>query len=305
MQEAAVKPICPRCGYDLGGLIAAWTQSCPLRSTCSECGLDFDCSRALSPRVIGPRWSYEHGFTREASRWRFTSYVAVLPRKLFGELAVDHRVNAPRLVWFTILWLALIHVTTAVLSLGVMLNVLRGPAGMPGMLGSYWYEDDFLSFALTQLVLPYTGVLRMPIGASFIQIPLLPLFILVYVPTFLMPAWLMLLGTSLRMARVRKVHLLRGVAYSVPCAALCLVACVATTFAVPLAQPYLGLMLPRLVLAGVVLFCLGHHLTWWYLFIRRYLRLRHAAAVVLLNSVMSVLVVMIVLILLSSWSMRL
>ena len=32
---------CPRCGYDLRGAIATWTEQCPLHGTCAGCGLQF------------------------------------------------------------------------------------------------------------------------------------------------------------------------------------------------------------------------------------------------------------------------
>ncbi|MCZ6834720.1 MAG: hypothetical protein O7G85_03005, partial [Planctomycetota bacterium] len=30
------------CGYDLRGTMGDWTNACPLRGVCSECGLGFD-----------------------------------------------------------------------------------------------------------------------------------------------------------------------------------------------------------------------------------------------------------------------
>jgi hypothetical protein len=268
---------------------------------CSECGLDFQCSRALSPRLIGPRWSYEHGYLRESVRWRMSSYVAVLPQKLFRELAVDHRVNAQRLVRFALVWAAAIHLSTAAVVTGFMFISMGGMAGM----AMYRFENGFWVFALKCLLLPYAGELYIQTGpTTSIHVPLLPLFLLVYIPTLLMPAWAMILGTSLRLARVRKVHLLRGLAYALPCAAMYLAVCIATMAGMPLARSYLGLTAPPMLLGGVMLLCAGHHLAWWYLFIRRYLRLRHAAAVVILNTVMNVLVVMIAIVMLSFLGMR-
>ena len=40
------KTSCPRCGYDLAGVVESWNHaeslSCPLNGTCSECGLGFE-----------------------------------------------------------------------------------------------------------------------------------------------------------------------------------------------------------------------------------------------------------------------
>jgi len=126
----------------------------------------------------------------------------------------------------------------------------------------------------------------------------------VCVPTFFMSAWMMLLGTSLRMARVRKLQLLRGLAYSLPCAAAYIAAMLATIIAIPMLGGFTGVRIPPVAFGGVMLLCFGHHLCWWYLFIRRYLRIRHAAAVVLVHTVMNVLVLMIAMVMLSNGGMR-
>jgi len=55
--NAAVR--CPRCGYDLRGVVQAWDQSCPLEGTCTECGLGFDWSRVLRSELYEPPWCVE------------------------------------------------------------------------------------------------------------------------------------------------------------------------------------------------------------------------------------------------------
>ena len=32
---------CPKCKYDLRGHFASWTDTCPLRTLCPECGFEF------------------------------------------------------------------------------------------------------------------------------------------------------------------------------------------------------------------------------------------------------------------------
>ena len=41
MQVEQAHRDCPRCGYDLSGEIATWTEACPVRGLCTECGLEF------------------------------------------------------------------------------------------------------------------------------------------------------------------------------------------------------------------------------------------------------------------------
>ncbi len=55
-------PGCPRCGYPLAGVVSCWTDRCPLRHTCAECGLEIDLVRLLGRDQI-PRWFVEAGRT--------------------------------------------------------------------------------------------------------------------------------------------------------------------------------------------------------------------------------------------------
>lgn len=283
--------MCPRCAYDLEGMIATWTQSCPLRATCSECGLDFDCTRALSPRLIGPRWSYEHGFQREVRRWWATSLLSLLPRRMFHALSADHRIHRSRLVRLIVIWIVITHFGAAAAC--VTLEELAG--WRPARLGG-WYvliEPEFWRYHAKTFAFPYVQDLVIPVGPmSSMHVPCGPTFLLFFGPTFLMPAWLLLLGQSLRRAKVRNLHLVRGLALATPCAALY---CALSTMAI--AAPgivtfYAGVRVPDQLTGVAILICAGHHVYWWYVFIRRYLRLRHAALVVFAFLVLNVLALM-------------
>lgn len=52
---------CPRCGYNLRGVVETWRDSCPLDGTCSECGLAFAWREVLSERDRPPSWCVETG----------------------------------------------------------------------------------------------------------------------------------------------------------------------------------------------------------------------------------------------------
>lgn len=83
-------PVCPRCGYDLGGAVAAWNgssneqldgASCPLDGVCSECGLRFNWSEIMDWRNGLPRWLFEHSVS--LSKWiRFKQHCATTVRSL-------------------------------------------------------------------------------------------------------------------------------------------------------------------------------------------------------------------------------
>lgn len=49
---------CPRCGYDLRGVVAVWTDACPVEGRCGECGFDFHWGKVLNPDRP-PRWFVE------------------------------------------------------------------------------------------------------------------------------------------------------------------------------------------------------------------------------------------------------
>ncbi len=71
---------CIRCGYDLSGQVAAWTDRCPLHGVCPECGLGLRWDEVLVPAKIAPGWSIEHssrpglaalrGLLRGCTPWR-------------------------------------------------------------------------------------------------------------------------------------------------------------------------------------------------------------------------------------------
>lgn len=49
---------CPRCGYDLRGEVALWSDVCPAEGRCTECGLGFRWGRVLQPDPM-PLWLFE------------------------------------------------------------------------------------------------------------------------------------------------------------------------------------------------------------------------------------------------------
>ncbi len=66
-KSIAIRSRCPRCGYDLRGAIAAWSDSCPLDGTCAECGLAFEWAEVLHREKFSPLWCVE--FVRERRKF--------------------------------------------------------------------------------------------------------------------------------------------------------------------------------------------------------------------------------------------
>jgi hypothetical protein len=96
---------CPRCGYDQSGEIARWAEACPLLGVCSECGLEFTWSDALSAQRAKLDGFVEHGATGRIfpSAWR-TWWWAISPLGFWTRVRLEHRPRIPRMV----VWVALL-----------------------------------------------------------------------------------------------------------------------------------------------------------------------------------------------------
>lgn len=268
-------------------------------SLCSECGLEFDCGHVMSPILLGPDWSYEHSYVRSGRRWWATSLVALRPGWLCRKLRVDHRIRSGRLIRFGLLWLLVVHLFTFSIAFGSA--TITGTGFLmryrPGGLSFRDLEDsDLWGHVIPILLFPYTSFLSIPTGASSsMRVPLEQIYLVLFGPLFLMPLWMLLLGTSLRRARVRKTHLLRGLCLSLPGGAVWIGVTVGVIAIAGIFRNTLDLD-PSVVALGLLVTWLAYHMRWWFAFIQRYLRLRHAAAIVILNTVMSALTVLLLMV---------
>jgi hypothetical protein len=283
----------PRCGYDLEGLIASWAMSCPMRAVCSECGLDFDCGRVLSAQLFGPMWSYEHSAQRSAARWWATGTTTLNPWRMCRELEVDHVIRPGRLVWFTIQWLIICHFLLAaiVMFLGNSPGRVFAPPGISSVLKACDELPDPLNRWAQPLVFPAGCDIRIGTGAFWAStsIPIMPIVALVFMPWVLMPLWTVLLDATFRIARVRRVHLLRALAYSLPGAATWFFLMLGYFIIVTATTGSRTWDKPRAAALFIFSLYLAYHVAWWRQFIDRYLRLRHGAAIVGLHFFMTLL----------------
>jgi hypothetical protein len=76
LDNAAPSVACPRCGYSLRGQVGLWEDCCPLRGTCSECGLEFDWGDIQRQRRL--HWLFEHAWRQQPLRSFLRSFLAVL-----------------------------------------------------------------------------------------------------------------------------------------------------------------------------------------------------------------------------------
>ncbi len=105
------KAQCPRCGYDLGGEIASWTDRSPMRGICSECGLGFAWGDIFGDYAEVPRWMVD---VRRPGRrlirfyfdcWRLLIEL-ILPWRLWKRITL-FQTSRP---WMLIVWLVVLVV---------------------------------------------------------------------------------------------------------------------------------------------------------------------------------------------------
>ncbi len=111
-------PRCPRCGYDQSGLIATWTESCPLAALCTECGYSFDPCDAIHPTRKRLPWLYEHARHWWSVRaWWRTVLMLLWPPLFWKRVRPEHEVRVGRLGLLTLLPVAAVFVSLVVLNL--------------------------------------------------------------------------------------------------------------------------------------------------------------------------------------------
>lgn len=110
----AKRTSCPRCGYDLRGVVASWTASCPLEGTCAECGLTFRWDDLFTGHHSPPPWNVE---AEGRSLWRTAPSTLVrsfVPRHFWRGLRLEHQPRWRRITRYLLLFLPLLYVGFAV-----------------------------------------------------------------------------------------------------------------------------------------------------------------------------------------------
>lgn len=212
--------MCPRCGYDLHGQVDAWHlgfvdwgngdvreedvgAKCPVGGVCSECGLVFEWVNVFYPlRTFAGVFELDN--VHRGRSLRKTIIRALLGKPLWKTLAMHHPMN----VWRMSLIAAICFVVPLVVS-ALVTSIFAGlPFSIRYVSGqgfsfvnavyarSWRWPRDWLWF------LPSRGW-----DASLVWTQ-----IVIYT-WMLMPTVFLLLPVSFRRAKVRHVHLVRGVIY--------------------------------------------------------------------------------------------
>ncbi|MCA9299464.1 MAG: hypothetical protein KDA28_10375 [Phycisphaerales bacterium] len=215
---------CPRCHYDLAWVPGQWTSSCPLRGTCTECGLEFEWALLHSPALAAPEWFVEHpvrqprfGFVRTLAR-------LVLPWRFWRQVPMDVPLDVKRLFTFVVMILVTMHalkVAERVITHVVWDTFFN--SGVPNSWTSvpWWMEREIvLRYAFYPYdVFMYVDPDERSVGAIvdvFVRLG----FLVIGGMLVVTPMSFLLLSTSLRRAKVHARHLWRAAAYAVTWVAL-------------------------------------------------------------------------------------
>lgn len=162
---------CPRCGYDLHGVIESWKRECPISGVCSECGLEFEWSELLSPHHTVARWCVEYAWGWRIVESSFKTLLMILfsPARFWRELKMVHTtrwIGIPTII----LPAAVILYLILSISVGVHVHksfkreIARGMKTVRSPLidGLYAAANPFSTHSVT-----YTTVLRTASGRTY------------------------------------------------------------------------------------------------------------------------------------------
>lgn len=271
-------PKCPRCGYDLRGIMETWKNACDLQGICSECGLEFEWGNVLDPRRELPLWNVEYAESLPDT-FRcglLTFFIMLMPWKFWRLLKMEHPLEWGRLAgyFFTLgvcsyLLASLaggvctaiaIQTASSAEGLGEFIQVVLAPY-VPGtdfgdslstLLNEYFTSDYFFYGMLAILFLP----------AGFVMLPV-----------------------SRRKAKVRWAHIFRITIYAAPCMVVPLLFLVLGSVVFSLENSFFGSMQSRLYVfraAEVIMYAtIPFLIIWWGFATGRYLKMAHPWGVAL------------------------
>jgi hypothetical protein len=289
--RSEVEAKCPRCGYDLAGVVESWQGTCPLEGMCSECGLNLRWAEVLNPLLTVPPWSFEHALVRRWSRLLSTAARSLWPLRFWSHLRLEHPIRWRRLGTFAASVLLMAHglFTVSTIALAAW-SMARGPWRLGNWPTPAWSARAGPGSVDVEVLL---RVAAWPYSNPLAPGPMGPWLLVVALWAVVTPAAFLLLPATFRRCRVRRAHLARGLVYgATPIVFLVLTwVCLGFgAFAAVLAGPR--------TTAGFPLVAVGRGLrgalespsaflavstallaATWYLIARRYLRLPHAALV--------------------------
>ncbi|USN99641.1 MAG: hypothetical protein H6810_02985 [Phycisphaeraceae bacterium] len=132
-------PCCPVCGYDQSGLVASWTDQCPLRSPCSECGAEIDWVEVFRPELFEVLQFCEHDGATFPGACLRTGWRALRPGAFWRWVPRSQPLRAGRLIGAVVLGLVVWRVMVQVACLAVVIAFLFAIYATGGG-GNYGYS---------------------------------------------------------------------------------------------------------------------------------------------------------------------
>jgi hypothetical protein len=276
---------CPRCGYDVSGEVPTWTGSCPVEGRCSECGLVFRWSDRYRIESSAPKWLAEYG------RWNPLRYVRT-------GLAGLRPKRTSRLISMEVP----VRLRGCVRTLAVML-VVWYLLGLLSTLTDLFYRRQMSLFERLVWFTHEEGVFFEELSLLRIDFGTLALA----GAMLIMPFTFLLLGTTLARATVRFVHLVRittiqltsVIAWQITYLTIATLCEIAYQLTHLVALEKFSDLLDAAVWPFLLVVLLWHVRFWW-MAVKRYLKLPHAFWVSLLLTVLSFLGLVVSLVLLRS-----
>jgi len=205
-REIQTNPECPRCGYSLAGETASWTDSCPLVSTCPECGLTVEYRVVFGPLNAVPRWGIEHPSRGLIGGIFGVFFRSLRPRKFWASMPMTSHARPIRLLAYAILGLMLVTVSMGMVEFAVELTTQFGRQLHPNQANALWLRGTSMILAPIGLVWWWPGTV------AYVEWEMLlaPMFVV------MCPLAYLALPTTLRRCRVRRVHVLRAFLLGLP-----------------------------------------------------------------------------------------
>lgn len=267
----------------MSGPVSTWADSCPVEGVCTECGLAFAWTVVMRPHRHELPWLFEHARRLLWLRFIGTALRSLFPWRFWKQVRLEHRLVGRRLAWYGAL--------VAVLFYAVAVGMLWAAPDVSSMLttpASMW-SIPYFSYRLTfwQLIMPFGwegafwdwGMMSSAYTSCAIGM------------TLATPLLFPIVRFSLRQSKVRPMHIVRGGVYSLTGSAVIAVVGWILGFAAQVLEANAWNM-PGLRSIWevvywwqdrepVVWFWMAWLLLSWWMFCRRYLKLRHAFFVAL------------------------
>jgi hypothetical protein len=304
---------CPRCGYDQRGVLATWSESCPLEGVCSECGLALSWSEVLQPEKYEPIWCVEFAkgsIFRVLRAAAVTAITSLWPWRLFTQLKMSHPIRWRRLILY-VLFLLTLPLAMYMVEQSIVAIRVRWMVGQEVQVVNHSYLAAIVEavfapvsrnslgtctdrWGMTTPYPPPAGLHSALLGFRSAMRESIEIMLAGWVVGttmwLLMPASLVLLPISRRRAKVRWAHIGRVLMYAAIIPMLVAAACVGAFAIGMVGDDWQDLA----VVAAVLIAWPGYWLlnvAWWWAAIGRYLRIPHPAVVAITLGILCLLLI--------------